>query len=129
VQFDAYPDTWDAYFGQKHTHGTPFRRAVEEGLLRPENSIQVGMRGSLFDSGDWNDSRELGFELISADEVRELSISETISRIHERIGDSKAYVSFDVDFVDPAFAPGTGTPEVGASQAVRLTSSYGDSEV
>jgi len=113
VQFDAHPDTWDAYFGQKHTHGTPFRRAVEEGLLRPENSIQVGMRGSLFDSGDWNDSRELGFELISADEVREQDISETISRIRERIGDSKAYVSFDVDFVDPAFAPGTGTPEVG----------------
>jgi agmatinase len=113
VQFDAHPDTWDAYFGQKHTHGTPFRRAVEEGLLRPENSIQVGMRGSLFHSDDWNDSRELGFELISADEVRELGIPETISRIHERIGDSKAYVSFDVDFVDPAFAPGTGTPEVG----------------
>src|SRR5918999_541197 len=113
VQFDSHPDTWDAYFGQKHTHGTPFRRAVEEGLLKPERSIQVGMRGSLFDSGDWNDSRELGFELISTDEVRELGISETISRIHERIGDSKAYVSFDVDFVDPAFAPGTGTPEVG----------------
>jgi agmatinase len=113
VQFDAHPDTWDTYFGQKHTHGTPFRRAVEEGLLRPENSIQVGMRGSLFDSGDWNDARELGFELVSADEVREQGISETISRIRERIGDSKAYVSFDVDFVDPAFAPGTGTPEVG----------------
>src|ERR671912_687185 len=113
VQFDAHPDTWDTYFGQKHTHGTPFRRAVEEGLLKPERSIQVGMRGSLFDSGDWNDSRELGFELISTDEVRELGIAETISRIHERIGDSKVYVSFDVDFVDPAFAPGTGTPEVG----------------
>src|ERR687894_1825883 len=113
VQFDSHPDTWDAYFGQKHTHGTPFRRAVEEGLLKTERSIQVGMRGSLFDSGDWNDSRELGFELISADEVREQGISETISRIRERIGDSKAYVSFDVDFVDPAFAPGTGTPEVG----------------
>jgi agmatinase len=81
--------------------------------LRPENSIQVGMRGSLFDSGDWNDSRELGFELVSTDEVRKLGIPKTISRIRERIGDSKAYVSFDVDFVDPAFAPGTGTPEVG----------------
>src|ERR687892_2639407 len=113
VQFDSHPDTWDAYFGQKHTHGTPFRRAVEEGLLKLERSIQVGMRGSLFDSGDWNESRELGFELISADEVRAIGISETISRIHERIGDSKTYVSFDVDFVDPAFAPGTGTPEVG----------------
>jgi agmatinase len=113
VQFDAHPDTWDAYFGQKHTHGTPFRRAVEEGLLKPQRSIQVGMRGSLFDSADWNDSRELGFELISTDEVRGLGISETIVRIRERVGNAKAYVSFDVDFVDPAFAPGTGTPEIG----------------
>jgi agmatinase len=71
------------------------------------------MRGSLFDSSDWNDSRELGFELISTDEVREIGISETIVRIRERVGDAKAYVSFDVDFVDPAFAPGTGTPEIG----------------
>jgi agmatinase len=113
VQFDAHPDTWDVYFGQKHTHGTPFRRAVEEGLLKPERSIQVGMRGSLFDFADWNDSRELGFELISTDEVREIGISETVARIRDRVGDAKAYVSFDVDFVDPAFAPGTGTPEVG----------------
>jgi agmatinase len=113
VQFDSHADTWDAYFGQKYNHGTVFRRAVEEGLLVPEHSIQVGMRGSLYDQGDLEASRELGFELISADEVREQGISETISRIHKRIGDSKAYVSFDVDFVDPAFTPGTGTPEVG----------------
>ena len=113
VQFDSHPDTWDAYFGEKHTHGTPFRRAVEEGLLLPGRSIQVGMRGLIFDSGDWNDARELGFELISTDEIRELGIEETIARIRDRVGDAKAYVSFDVDFVDPAFAPGTGTPEVG----------------
>ncbi len=113
VQFDSHPDTWDLYFGEKHTHGTPFRRAVEEGLLKSERSIQVGMRGSLFDSGDWNDSRELGFELISTDEIRELGIDETIARIRERVGDAKVFVSFDVDFVDPAFAPGTGTPEIG----------------
>jgi agmatinase len=113
VQFDAHPDTWESYFGQKHTHGTPFRRAVEEGLVKPERSMQVGMRGSLYDSDDWNAARELGFELISTDEVREIGISETIVRIRERVGDTKAYVSFDVDFVDPAFAPGTGTPEVG----------------
>src|SRR3712207_1677893 len=113
VQFDSHPDTWDAYFGEKHTHGTPFRRAVEEGLLLPERSIQVGMRGSLFDSGDWEDARELGFELISTDEIRELGIEETMARIRQRVGDAKTYVSFDVDFVDPAFAPGTGTPEIG----------------
>jgi agmatinase len=113
VQFDSHPDTWDSYFGQKHTHGTPFRRAVEEGLLLPERSIQIGMRGSLFDPGDWDDARELGFELISTDEIREIGILETIARIRERVGDATAYVSFDVDFVDPAFAPGTGTPEIG----------------
>src|SRR5215216_3855123 len=113
VQFDSHPDTWDAYFGEKHTHGTPFRRAVEEELLDTARSIQVGMRGSIYDRGDWDDARAMGFELLSTDEVREQGISETISRIRERIGDSKAYVSFDVDFVDPAFAPGTGTPEVG----------------
>src|ERR671910_328700 len=95
VQFDSHPDTWDAYFGEKHTHGTPFRRAVEEGLLVPDRSIQVGMRGSLFDSSDWDDSRELGFELISTDEAREIGISEIIARIHERVGDAKAYISFD----------------------------------
>jgi agmatinase len=113
VQFDSHPDTWDAYFGEKHTHGTPFRRAVEEGLLAPEHSIQVGMRGSIYDMGDWDDARELGFDLVPTDAVRKLGIDETIARIRERVGDAKTYVSFDVDFVDPAFAPGTGTPEIG----------------
>jgi agmatinase len=113
VQFDSHPDTWDAYFGEKHTHGTPFRRAVEEGLLLPERSIQVGMRGSIYDAGDWEDARKLGFDLVPTDTVRTLGIEEIIARIRERIGDAKAYVSFDVDFVDPAFAPGTGTPEIG----------------
>ncbi len=113
VQFDSHPDTWDAYFGQKHTHGTPFRRAVEEGLLDPSRSIQVGMRGSIYDQGDWNDAREMGFDLVPTDAVRKLGIEQTISRIRERVGDAKVYASFDVDFVDPAFAPGTGTPEIG----------------
>jgi agmatinase len=113
VQYDSHPDTWDAYFGQKHTHGTPFRRAVEEGLLDPSRSIQVGMRGSIYDAGDWNDARDMGFDLVPTDEVRELGIPAVIERVRERVGDAKAYVSFDVDFVDPAFAPGTGTPEIG----------------
>ena len=113
VQFDSHPDTWDAYFGQKHTHGTPFRRAVEEGLLDPSRSIQVGMRGSIYDQGDWNDAREMGFDLVPTDAVRKLGIEQTVSRIRERVGDAKVYASFDVDFVDPAFAPGTGTPEIG----------------
>jgi agmatinase len=113
VQFDSHPDTWDAYFGRKHTHGTPFRRAVEEELLLPERSIQMGMRGSIYDAGDWEDARELGFDLVPTDAVRKLGIEKTIARIRERVGDAKTYVSFDVDFVDPAFAPGTGTPEIG----------------
>jgi agmatinase len=113
VQFDSHPDTWDAYFGERHTHGTPFRRAVEEGLLDTSRSIQVGMRGSIYDRGDWDDAREMGFDLVPTDEVRELGIPRVIDRIRGRAGDAKAYVSFDVDFVDPAYAPGTGTPEIG----------------
>jgi agmatinase len=113
VQFDSHPDTWDAYFGEKHTHGTPFRRAVEEGLLDTSRSIQVGMRGSIYDHNDWDDAREMGFDLVPTDEVRELGIPRVINRIRERAGDANVYVSFDVDFVDPAFAPGTGTPEIG----------------
>jgi agmatinase len=113
VQFDSHPDTWDTYFGQKHTHGTPFRRAVEEGLLDPSRSIQVGMRGSIYDEGDWEDAIDMGFDLVPTDTVRKLGIEETIARIRERVGDARTYVSFDVDFVDPAFAPGTGTPEIG----------------
>jgi len=113
VQFDSHADTWDSYFGQKHNHGTPFRRAVEEGLLDPSRSIQVGMRGSLYEARDLDASRELGFDVVPTDEVRELGIPAVVGRIRERVGEAKAYVSFDVDFVDPAYAPGTGTPEVG----------------
>ncbi len=113
VQFDAHADTWDAYFGKKYNHGTVFRRAAEEGLLDPSRSIQVGMRGSLYEPEDLEASRELGFDLITTDEVREVGIPKIISRIKERVGSAKTYVSFDVDFCDPAYAPGTGTPEVG----------------
>jgi agmatinase len=113
VQFDSHPDTWDSYFGERHTHGTPFRRAVEEGLLDTSRSIQVGMRGSIYDEGDWNDAKEMGFDLVPTDEVRKLGLPAIIERIRERVGNAKTYVSFDVDFVDPAFAPGTGTPEIG----------------
>jgi agmatinase len=125
VQFDSHADTWNAYFGKKYNHGTVFRRAVEEGLLKPENSIQVGMRGSLYDSGDLEASKELGFEVITMDEVREMGLGRTIERIREQVGEGKVYVSFDVDFLDPAFAPGTGTPEVGASRAGRRRSLCG----
>lgn len=113
VQFDAHADTWESYFGMSHTHGTPFRRAVEEGLLDTSRSIQVGMRGPLYGTGDLDDSKELGFEVLTTDDVRGIGIPATIKRIRERVGEAKTYVSFDVDFVDPAYAPGTGTPEIG----------------
>jgi agmatinase len=113
VQFDSHPDTWDSYFGERHTHGTPFRRAVEEGLLDTSRSIQVGMRGSIYDRGDWDDAREMGFDLVPTEEVRELGIPSVIDRISGRTEGAKVYVSCDVDFVDPAYAPGTGTPEIG----------------
>ena len=117
VQFDSHADTWDAYFEKKFNHGTVFRRAVEEGLLDPSRSIQVGMRGSLYDGGDLDVSRELGFELLTTDAVRKLGVPDVVDRVRGRVGDAKAYVSFDVDFVDPAYAPGTGTPEVGGFTA------------
>jgi agmatinase len=113
VQFDSHADTWDSFFGEPYNHGTVFRRAVEEGLLAQERSIQVGMRGSLYALGDLKASRELGFELTTTDEIRKIGIQDTVRRIRERVKDAKVYVSFDVDFVDPAFAPGTGTPEIG----------------
>jgi agmatinase len=113
VQFDSHPDTWDAYFGEKHTHGTPLRRAVEEGLLDTSRSIQVGRRGSIYDRGASDDAREMGFDLVPTDEIRELGIPRVVDRIRGRTGEAKVYVTFDVDFVDPAYALGTGTPEIG----------------
>src|ERR687892_2626989 len=89
VQFDSHADTWGAYFGKKYNHGTVFRRAVEEGLLDTSRSIQVGMRGSLYASGDLELSRELGFDLVPTDEVRELGIPAVIERVRERVGDAR----------------------------------------
>jgi agmatinase len=112
IHFDSHGDTWDSYFGEKYTHGTPFRRAVEEGLIDTSHSIQVGMRGPLYGPDDINDARELGFEVIPMSELRAIGYEQAIRRIHQRVGNRPAYVSFDIDFVDPAYAPGTGTPEV-----------------
>jgi len=113
IQFDSHSDTGDKRFGRKYTHGTPFRRAVEEELLLVDHSIQVGMRGSIYSRDSLNDSRKLGFELVTSVEAQEQGIGELIQRIVDRVGDEKVFVTFDIDFVDPAFAPGTGTPEVG----------------
>ncbi|GAB7387739.1 agmatinase [Bacillaceae bacterium] len=113
VHFDSHSDTWDNYYGEKYMHGTPFRRAVEEGLLDVEHSIQVGMRGPLYGPQDLEDARKLGFEVIPMSEVREIGCREVLRRIHRRVDGRPTFVSFDIDFIDPAYAPGTGTPEVG----------------
>ncbi|MFD1708794.1 agmatinase [Siminovitchia sediminis] len=113
VHFDSHGDTWEHYYGEKYMHGTPFRRAAEEGLLDLEHSIQVGMRGPLYGPNDIEDARNLGFEVIPMKEVREIGFDNVMKRIHERVQDRPVFVTYDIDFVDPAYAPGTGTPEVG----------------
>ena len=113
VHYDAHFDTMDTYFGFKYNHGTMFRRALEEGLIDVKHSIQVGMRGTFYSAKDLEGSKELGYKVITAFEMKEMGIPEVIRQINERVGDKKAFLSFDIDFVDPAYAPGTGTIEVG----------------
>lgn len=113
VHFDSHADINDEVFGEKYNHGTPFRRAIEEGLIDPSTSIQIGMRGSLYDPNEHKMAAELGLKLIPSHKVRELGFEEVNRQIIERVGDSKVFYTFDIDFVDPAYAPGTGTPEVG----------------
>ena len=112
VLLDAHADTWDEYYGERYFHGTPFRRAVEEGLLAPERSLLAGMRGPLYAPGDLAAARELGFELLTGEELRALSPEAYGKRARARVGEGPAFLSFDVDVIDPAFAPATGTPEV-----------------
>jgi guanidinobutyrase / D-arginase len=113
VHFDAHLDTWDTYFGAEITHGTPFRRAAEEGLLAEERSIHIGTRGPLFALQDLVDDRRLGFEVVGSMDLETEGIGGVVRRIRERVGDSPVYVSVDIDVLDPAAAPGTGTPEAG----------------
>jgi len=113
IHFDSHTDTGDKRFGRKYTHGTPFRRAVEEELILVDHSIQVGMRGSIYSRDSLDDARKLGFDLVTTVEAQEQGIGDLIQRIRDRTGAAKAFVTFDIDFVDPAYAPGTGTPEVG----------------
>lgn len=113
VHFDSHSDLCDEVFGQKYNHGTPFRRALEEGLIDPAHSIQIGMRGSLYDPNEHKMAAELGMELIPAYKIHEIGIQELIREIYKRVGNTPCFLTFDIDFVDPAYAPGTGTPEVG----------------
>lgn len=112
VHFDSHADINEEVFGEKYNHGTPFRRAIEEGLIDPSHSIQIGMRGSLYDPNEHKMAAELGLKLIPAHKIREIGFDELLKQIKERVGDKKVFLTFDIDFVDPAYAPGTGTPEV-----------------
>ena len=112
VHFDAHPDTWDDYFGSKHFHGTPFRRAVEERLIDPGRAIQVGIRGPLYGKEDFAFHAQHGLEVIRIEAVKTLG-ADRIGERFRRLAGGPVYCSFDIDAVDPAYAPGTGTPEVG----------------
>ena len=112
VQFDAHIDTWDEYFGGKYFHGTPFRRAIEEGLIDGRRFVQVGIRGPMYGEEDFEFHREHGITMIDMDQARARGIDWTIGEIR-RVLTGPSYMTFDIDGVDPAFAPGTGTPEVG----------------
>ena len=114
VHFDAHSDTWDKYFGDyHHTHGTPFRRAIEEGLLDPKRIVQIGIRGSLYAGADNDWGAEQGIRIITIEEFYDLGVEAVVAEARRVVGDSPTYVTFDIDSLDPAYAPGTGTPEVG----------------
>ncbi|OJY65572.1 MULTISPECIES: agmatinase [unclassified Rhizobium] len=111
VHFDAHADTDDEPFGLKYNHGTPFRWAIKEGLLDVDHSISVGIRGSMYHPNEVKDSEDLGLKVITADKMRQLGMAEVTRQIKERVGDKLVFFTFDIDFIDPAYAPGTGTIE------------------
>ena len=114
VHFDAHTDTWDGYFGGfKYTHGTPFRRAIEEGLLDPKRTIQIGIRGALYSDAEDTWGQEQGIRVIDIDEFHAMGLEAVMAEARRVVGDGQTYVSFDVDALDPVYAPGTGTPEIG----------------
>lgn len=125
IQFDAHSDTLDTFFGSKYTHGTGFRRAIEEKLIDPKRMVQIGIRGAIYSDDDYGFALEQGVRIITIEEFYDLGIPKVIEITREIIGDSEAYLSFDVDGLDPVYAPGTGTPEIGgmttfeAQQVVR----------
>ncbi len=113
VHFDAHLDTWDTYFDAPYTHGTPFRRAWEEGLLDADRTMHVGIRGSLYSEADLREDAEMGFAIVHARDMDRLGADRVIEMIRERVGDAPVHISIDIDVLDPGFAPGTGTPEAG----------------
>ncbi|HST55817.1 MAG TPA: agmatinase [Solirubrobacteraceae bacterium] len=129
VLLDAHADTWNDYYGEQLFHGTPFRRAVEEGLVDPARSLMAGIRGSLYGPEDLPQARELGFELLPIDELRATNPADFAARVRARVGDAPVFLGFDIDVIDPSAAPGTGTPEVGgllAAEALALLRALAD---
>jgi len=113
-QFDSHSDTWDSYFGgYKYTHGTPFRRAVEENLIDPRKYVMLGIRGSLYDPDDMKWARDQGITIITIDEYYEMGFKKSMEIVQDILGNTPTYLTFDIDGIDPTYAPGTGTPEVG----------------
>lgn len=114
IHFDAHTDLWDSYFGGfKYTHGTPFRRAIEDGYLDPKRVVQIGIRGTMYDNEDVEWGLEQGVRIIRIEEFEDRGLKSVMEEARAIVGDQKTYVSFDIDCIDPAFAPGTGTPEIG----------------
>ena len=123
IHFDAHCDTGGDYLGSKWHHGTPFRHAITEGLINPHKTIQIGIRGTLHDPDQWKFSFDSGITVITMEDFEDLGYSYIITKIKEVVGDSPVYVSFDVDCLDPVYAPGTGTPEIGgftSREALRM---------
>ncbi|AFO89024.1 guanidinobutyrase [Phaeobacter inhibens 2.10] len=114
IQFDSHTDLFDSYFGgNKYTHGTPFRRAIEEGLVDPKRMVQIGIRGTAYNTEDVEWGQAQGVRIIRIEEFFDRGVSDVMREVREIVGDQPTYCTYDIDFVDPAFAPGTGTPEVG----------------
>lgn len=118
VLFDSHTDTWDTLFDEKYTHGTPFRRAVEEGLIATGNSVMIGMRGTSHSAQLLNETRAFGFKVITMNDVRDIGYEQVVKEIYKTVGNEKVFISFDIDFLDPVFAPGTGTPEAGGASTI-----------
>lgn len=119
VQLDAHADVWESYFGARYFHGTVFKRAAEEGLIDPSHSVQAGMRGTLYGAADQSEPARLGFQMIDWQELQHLTADQFGDLVRTRVGNLPAFLSFDIDFFDPAFAPGTGTPEVGGPSSAQ----------
>lgn len=113
IHFDAHSDTYDEFFGNRYNHGTPFRRAIEEGLLDPKRMIQIGIRGSISSADNYDFARAAGIRIVFIEEFMDRGVDSVMAEARSIVGDSATYVSFDIDALDPSFAPGTGTPEIG----------------